>query len=189
MLIAQRLVFFLATLLTYYACQRYPSTLHQKKPLVIKRTLYVSLLVSGCYLLSNFLFFQILKYDLRYGNKIVTDLVTAALISLLVTSLSFLAPKNKLYLTGFLKKILVFLVLLLTLATATLFSEATFLKNTLIFSGMYFFFTLAFVGIQDRIAIAPIPKFLKGLPLDFLIMFLLLLSFSFLNGVFFDQLF
>ncbi|HIY58028.1 MAG TPA: hypothetical protein H9829_07580 [Candidatus Tetragenococcus pullicola] len=189
MMIANRLVFFIATLVTFYACNSYPSTIKKKQPLVIKRVAYMSLLIGIDYVLSGLIFSWLRNNGGHYGNQVVTDLVSVAIISLLVTCLSFFAPGNKIYLTNELKKNMVFISLLLSLATFSLFSTEAFIKELLVFSGMYVVFTICFAGIKDRMQIAPIPNFIKGLPLDLLTLFLILLSFSFLNGVFFDQLF
>lgn len=189
MMIANRLVFFSATLLTYYACAKYPSTVAKKGPLVIKRTLYVTSLITLSYILSGLIYQQTQRADFRYGNQIVTDLVTVALIDLVITSLSFLAPKHDQYLTADLKKVMVFVGALLALSTFTLYTSEHFIKELFVFAGMYLIFTFCFAGIKDRLSIAPIPQAIKGLPLDLLTLFLILLSFSFLNGVFFDRLF
>ena len=189
MFIANRLVFFLAILITYYTCEKYPSTIQQKGPLVIKRAAYVSALISVSYIISGFLFEFMMTRGWHYGTQVVTDLVTAALCSLLIISLSFLAPGRTIFLTGELKKMMVFVQLILALSTFTLIDPNFLIKEVVIYSGMYFFFVIAFAGVKDRMSIAPIPAFIKGLPLDLVTLFLFLLSFSFLNGVFFDQLF
>lgn len=44
-------------------------------------------------------------------------------------------------------------------------------------------------GIQERLRIAPIPKALRGLPIQLILLFLIFLSLSFFRGVFFDKIF
>ncbi|MGX7195264.1 hypothetical protein [Enterococcus olivae] len=190
MIIAHRLIFFIAVLLTYYSCEKYPSTIQNKGPLIIKRVGYISLLIGLSYVISGLLFEFLMLSGIQYGNQMVTNLLTAGICSLLiVTPLSFLAPQSATFITADLRKMMLSVQLLLSLSTFTFIESDSLIKELLVYAGMYFFFTVAFAGTKDRISIAPIPTFIKGLPLDLLTLFLFLLSFSFLDGVFFDQLF
>ncbi|EOT28963.1 hypothetical protein [Enterococcus saccharolyticus] len=188
MIIANRLVFFLAILITFYVCDNYPSTIQKKQPLVIKRVSYVGLLISLTYILSGLLFETLLPY-MQYGNERITTSITVTGFSLVLTYLSFFAPYHQKFLTKDIKKMMLVVQLLLALSTFTLIDPHYLIKEVVIYGGMYALFVIGFAGVKDRMSIAPIPDFIKGLPLDLLTLFLFLLSFSFLNGVFFDQLF
>lgn len=189
MIIANRLVFFVAILLLYYTCEKYPSTIQKKGPLVIKRVAYSGFLISLSYVIGGVIFEFLIENGFTYGNEVVTTPVTAAITSVIILFISFFAPKNKVFLTTEIKKTMMVVLLLLSLSTFTLIEPEYLIKEVLIYGGMYFLFAIAFTGVKDRVSIAPIPNFLKGYPVDLLTLFLFLLSFSFLNGVFFDQLF
>jgi len=188
MIIANRLVFFLAVLITFYVCEKYPSTMQKKQPLIIKRIFYVASLISFSYIISGILFETFIPY-IQYGNTPITQSITVAIFSLIITYLSFFAPKHQEFLNTELKKMMIVVQLLLSLSTFTLIDPHYLIKEVIIYGCMYLFFVICFSGVKDRMSIAPIPEFIKGLPLDLLTLFLFLLSFSFLNGVFFDQLF
>ncbi|BDG66473.1 hypothetical protein [Enterococcus innesii] len=190
MMIANRLVVFLVILLTNYACQNLAPTVKEKKPNVTTRVVFLSGIIAVAYLFSGLSFYLLLQNRFVYGNQVVTNLVSAAIIALIAAGLCLLiVPAKKHFLTTDLKKTILVSVLLLTVATVTQFPYTDYLTNLFVAVSMYFLFSCALSGVHTRNQIAAIPPILKGLPLDIVTLFLFYLSFSFLNGVFFNYLF
>ncbi len=190
MMIANRLVVFLVILLTNYACQNLAPTVKEKKPNVTTRVVFLSGIIAVAYLFSGLSFYLLLQNRFVYGNQVVTNLVSAAIIALIAAGLCLLiVPAKKHFLTTDLKKTILVSVILLTVATVTQFPYTHYLTNLFVAVGMYFLFSCALSGDHTRNQIAAIPPILKGFPLDIVTLFLFYLSFSFLNGVFFNYLF
>ncbi|WP_313540498.1 hypothetical protein [Enterococcus sp.] len=190
MMIANRLVLFLMVILTNYVCQQLAPLVGKKMPNVTTRVCYLASIIGAAYFISGTLFFAVMHLQLVYGNVVVTNLVTAALIALIVTGgVLAIVPGKKRYLTDHLIKTTFICVPILTLATVTQFPYHQYMLHLATAAGMYLLFAFALSGVRTRVEIAAIPKLLQGLPLDIVTLFLFYLSFSFLNGVFFNYLF
>jgi len=114
MMIANRLVVFLVILLTNYACQNLAPTVKEKKPNVTTRVVFLSGIIAVAYLLSGLSFYLLLQNRFVYGNQVVTNLVSAAIIALIAASLCLLiVPAKNRFLTNDLKKTILVSVILL----------------------------------------------------------------------------
>lgn len=190
MTIANRLVLFLVIILTNYVCQQLAPAVGKKTPNVTTRVCYLATVIGIAYLLSGVLFWGVMQVNLVYGNVVVTNLVTAALIALVISwVLLKIMPGKSRFLTDHLTKIIFVAVPIMTVATVTQFPYDHYLLHLATATGMYMLFSYALSGVRTRVEIAEIPHILQGLPLDVVTLFLFYLSFSFLNGVFFNYLF
>ncbi|GCF94327.1 hypothetical protein NRIC_22180 [Enterococcus florum] len=193
MTIANRLVFFLCILFTCYCAQKYKQTsVPAKGPSSVARTAYASLLNYLAYCVSGWLFALLVTQVGIPGTESVMELVYAGGIAVLVSGATLFAPMQQTFLTVDLKKMMVSVVFLLSTATFSRIDAngtADFMYHVVIYGGMYFVFSIAYIGALDRMSMAPISKFLKGVPIGLITLFLMYLSFSFFNGVFFGALF
>ncbi|WP_430609183.1 hypothetical protein [Enterococcus sp. DIV0876] len=190
MTIDNRLVLFLMIILTNYVCQQLAPSVGKKIPNVTTRVCYLASVIGLAYFISGSLFYGVMRYQFVYGNIVVTNLVTAAVIALIVTwGILAIVPGKQRFMTDHLSKIALTIVPILTLATVTQFPYDQYMMHLTTAAGMYLLFSFALSGVRTRVEIATIPKILQGFPLDVVTLFLFYLSFSFLNGVFFDYLF
>lgn len=191
--IGSRLVFFLCVLLTCYTAQKYQqTTVPAKGPSPVARVLYTGAINYIAYLLSGLCFFLIVDNFGVPGTESVMVLVIAGGLALVISFISLWLPKHHYFLNLDSRKMMISVVFLLSLATFTKIESTTlteFLFHLAVYGAMYFVFSMAYIGALDRISMADIPDFLKGLPLAITTLFLMYLSFSFFNGVFFDTLF
>lgn len=191
--IGSRLVFFLCVLLTCYTAQKYKqTTVLAEGPSPVARVLYSGIINYLAYLLAGLCFFLIVDNFGVPGTESVMSLVFAGGLALIISFLSIWLPKHHYFLNLDMRKMMISVVFLLSLATFTKIDASTlpdFMLHLAVYGGMYFVFSMAYIGSLDRMAIADIPDFLKGLPLAITTLFLMYLSFSFFNGVFFDTLF
>ncbi|WP_223272996.1 hypothetical protein [Enterococcus sp. OL5] len=95
MIIANRLVVFLVILLTNYACQNLAPTVKEKKPNVTTRVVFLSGIIAVAYLFSGLSFYLLLQNRFVYGNQVVTNLVSAAIIALIAAGLCLLIVPAK----------------------------------------------------------------------------------------------
>ncbi len=104
MMIANRLVVFLVILLTNYACQNLAPTVKEKTERDDTGGFPVGI-IAVAYLLSGLSFYLLLQNRFVYGNQVVTNLVSAAIIALITASLCLLiVPAKKRFLTNDLKR-------------------------------------------------------------------------------------
>ncbi|MHC5374591.1 hypothetical protein ACYSNU_12405 [Enterococcus sp. LJL120] len=193
MALGSRLVFFLCILLTCYTAEKYQqTTVPAKGPSPIARAFYSAFLNYLAFVVAGISFIWMYQNIRIPGTEEVIPRVLAGILALIFSGITLFAPKNKKLLTSSLKKMMLSVVFLLSLAVfpanaAGSFNE--FLLQVVVYGGMYFIFSIAYSGALDRMAMADIPAFIKGLPLAITTLFLFYLSFSFFNGVFFGYLF
>ncbi|MHC5227989.1 hypothetical protein ACYSNW_06865 [Enterococcus sp. LJL99] len=193
MTLASRLVFFLCILLTCYAAEKYQkTTIPAKGASPIARVFYSSFLNYLAFLLAGISFFWLNQTISLSETETIIPNVLAGLLGILFSGLTIVIPLRKKLLTSDLEKMMLSVVFLLSLTIFPVnlnLDFADFFLKLLVYGGMYFVFCIAYSGALDRMSIADIPNFLKGLPLAITTLFLFYLSFSFLNGVFFGYLF
>lgn len=193
MTIANRLVFFGCILFTCYCAQKYKQkSVPAEGSSPVARTAYAGALNYLAYCIAGLLFALLVTEFGIPGTESVMEIVYAGGLALVVSGLTLLAPKNKHFLTVELKKMMVTVVFLLSTATFSRIEAtdvADFMYQVIIYGAMYFVFSLAYIGALDRMSMATIPNFLKGIPIGVITMFLMYMSFSFFNGVFFGYLF
>ncbi|MGM0213998.1 hypothetical protein [Enterococcus sp. AZ109] len=193
MTIANRLVFFICILLTCYCAQKYKQkSVPAEGPSPVARTAYSAVLNYLAYCVAGFLFAVLVTQVGIPGTESVMELVYAGGVALVISGITLFAPKHKIFLTIDLKKMMVAVVFLLSTATFSRIEAvdvADFMYQVIIYGAMYFVFSVAYIGALDRMSMATIPKFLTGVPIGIITMFLMYLSFSFFNGVFFGYLF
>lgn len=189
MTIANRLVFFGCILFTCYCAQKYKQkSVPAEGPSPVARTAYSALLNYAAYCIAGLVFAVLVTEVGIPGTESVMELVYAGGIALVISGITLLAPR----LTIDLKKMMLVVVFLMSTATFSRIEAvdvADFMYQVIIYGAMYFVFSIAYIGALDRMSMATIPKFLTGVPIGIITMFLMYLSFSFFNGVFFGYLF
>ncbi|WP_429962437.1 hypothetical protein [Enterococcus sp. AZ072] len=193
MMIANRLVFFGCVLFTCYCAQKYKQkSVPAERPSSVARVAYAGLLNYAAYCVAGLLFVLLVTEVGIPGTESVMEVVYAGGLALIVSGVTLFAPKSKMFLTVELKKMMVTVVFLLSTATFSRIDAvdvADFMYQVIIYGAMYFVFSLAYIGALDRMSMATIPAFLKGIPIGMITMFLMYMSFSFFNGIFFGSLF
>lgn len=185
-----RLVCFFMILLISYLADRHPPKIGSNAPTALQKGLITSLWVTIAAALGTGAFWLFYRTIGLFGNQVVVLPVLIGAFSLMASVIVMLAAKHRL--PQEMHQLLLVLPALLNLAlAATLFFTDTehFWYDYLLGLAFFLVTALLFIGIKDRIAVSPIPSFLKGLPIQLTILFLIFLSLSFFGGVFHGELF
>lgn len=183
-----RLVFFLGILWLSSTAEKNPPKIGSNRPSILAKSLAVVFLVSGISWLGGMLFwfFEYMVGD--FGNQIVTFPAMVGSCSLFVSIIIWLIIRR--WVPSEMYGIVLALPFILNLALLPAIFSATdfFYQYNL---GLLFFLVCGglFSGIKERLAIAPIPRFLAGWPIQLTALFLIFLSLSFFHGVFFETIF
>lgn len=170
--------------------------LHEKgdkiKPLIgmkyspFKLKCLASFFIAFSAFLGGLVFDLFLTFFKIPGN---TPVMKPFLIGLATFLMSLIVYSGSYKLLKTLAHFLLFIPLVLTLSLSALFQQANFWYE-FSFSLLFFLISaLLFLGIMERVKIAPIPTFLQGTGIQLIVLFLIFLSLSFFRGVFFQTLF
>ena len=187
-----RLICFLIILLLYQQAQKKPSQIGQKGS-PFGKSLITSFLVSLAALWGWAVFWLMTRGLPLGGNQVVLTPFLLGVISLLFAGIIRKLVRKRL--AQDMQGYLLVLPLLLNLALTWNFDLTTAAvqgQNWLVYTtGLLFFLICAlfYFGINERLAIAPIPPLLQGLPIQVTVLFLIFLSLSFFQGVVFGKLF
>lgn len=184
-----RLVCFFIILLISYLADRHPPKIGSKAPTPLRKGLITSFLVTLAALSGTAMFWLFYQGVGTFGNQVVVLPVLIGMFSFIAAI--FVSLIFKRYLPQEMRQTLLVLPVILNLALATTLMSGSnsFWYEYLIGLSFFLVVALLFMGIKDRIAIAPIPSFLNGLPIQLTILFLIFLNLSFFGGVFFEELF
>ena len=187
-----RLVCFCIILLVDYQAQKKPSQIG-KKTTPFSKGVVTSFLISIAALWS-FAVFWLLNFGIAIGgNAVVLAPFLLSLITLFFSGELFYLTRKRL--AKDMQGALLVLPIVVNLALSwqlDLADSSLQGHNWLMYGvGLLFFFvcSLFYFGIKERLKLAPIPDFLQGLPIQLMVLFLIFLSLSFFQGVFFGELF
>lgn len=124
------------------------------------------------------------------SNEVVMLPFLVGLMSFLISGVILMFTKKKIGTT--LQSCLVILPLILNLALVPVdqIDRSSDFWYTYLLSLLFFLVVSMFsAGILERLKIAPIPRLLQGVPIQFTVLMLIFLSLSFFKGVFFGELF
>jgi hypothetical protein len=169
-------------LVTHYYQQ--PANLKHPKPTPFNRSLWGAVIAGLSVVLSSSLFFFLQKLTLP-GNTSVMVFLLFLLGSCLISGLLCFLFKRSLSETRFLLP----LTVLLDLTLPHTFGTTSYFIQVAAVSLFLFFCSVFLTGIEERTQDAPISALLQGIPLRLLALFLIWLSLSFFQGVFYGQLF
>lgn len=187
-----RLVCFCIILLVDYQAQKTPSQIG-KKTTPLSKGVATSFLISVAALWGFAVFWLVNRGIAIGGNAVVLAPFLLSLITLFFSGELFYLTKKRL--TKDMQGALLVLPIVVNLALSwqlDLADSSLQGHNWLVYGvGLLFFFvcSLFYFGIKERLKLAPIPDFLQGLPIQLMVLFLIFLSLSFFQGVFFGELF
>lgn len=183
--------FLLILVLDYQACKT-PAKIGQKGT-PFGKGVATSLLISLAALWGWAVFWLLSHGGTIGGNTVVLEPFLLGVITLFFAA-SLLAFCRK-HLAKDMQGCLLVLPVLLNLTLSwhfDLVTSSSQIDNWLLYSVSLGFFLVCapfYFGIKERLTIAPIPPLLKGLPIQLTVLFLIFLSLSFFQGVFFGELF
>lgn len=187
-----RLVCFCIILLVDYQAQKTPSQIG-KKTTPFSKGVATSFLISVA-ALWGFAVFWLVNFGIAIGgNAVVLAPFLLSLITLFFSGELFYLTRKRL--AKDMQGALLVLPIVVNLALSwqlDLADSSLQGHNWLMYGvGLLFFFvcSLFYFGIKERLKLAPIPDFLQGLPIQLMVLFLIFLSLSFFQGVFFGELF
>lgn len=187
-----RLVCFCIILLVDYQAQKTPSQIG-KKTTPLSKGVATSFLISIA-ALWGFAVFWLVNFGIAIGgNAVVLAPFLLSLITLFFSGELFYLTRKRL--AKDMQGALLVLPIVVNLALSwqlDLADSSLQGHNWLMYGvGILFFFvcSLFYFGIKERLKLSPIPDFLQGLPIQLTVLFLIFLSLSFFQGVFFGELF
>ncbi|MFV0558944.1 MAG: hypothetical protein ACK5MW_09975 [Enterococcus sp.] len=188
--LAIQMTLFFSLSLLFLTIEKNQRTLMQQKSSRLIQSVCLITSITLASLLSLYLYLWLPELPPVF-NVVIADVFLLSLVSFAI-SLFFawiLAHTN--WLNRTLAQLCIVIPILINLAMSTLehFFSTDFLYTYSVWLGFFWICGILGAGIQERLRIAPIPTFLRGVPLQLLVLLLLLLSFSFFLGMFFRRLF
>lgn len=185
MIFAERLVMLLSLSLLVLAVEANPPKIGEKIPSRLRQgAVLVSVISLSCALgfLLNGAMPQLFT---EFGNHVVLRPFLMGLWTGLVALVLWLLMRRRL--KGYTVKEQQLLVLVPIMVNVVMTGSET----KVYWLSLLFFLAagLLLVGIQERIRYAPIPGFLRGLPIQLISLLLIFLGLSFFRGVFFGEIF
>lgn len=187
-----RIICFLLILIVDYQACKTPAKIGQKGS-PFSKGVATSFLISFAALWGWAVFWLLNRGISIGGNTVVPAPFLLSLITLIFAGeILYLVRKR---LSKAMQGALLVLPVLLNLALTwqlDLVTDGEQAHTWLVYGvGLLFFLVCAlfYFGIKERLKLAPIPDVLQGLPIQILVLFLIFLSLSFFQGVFFEELF